>query len=758
MVDVRLTKEVREIVNKFYSSNRNVFASADNNLRLAASLYAARNWSVIASVSNIEISSNNRSCEVKQILNILDEYVTDLTKYLDKHDILLLLQNYSAVIDYCLNLYDQPVKTDGCLTTQPYELTEFCSDLLGLDKGCKVYNPFGGLGTFAIKNPQCSFRGEELNAFSWAMLQVRLDAFSNDSVYACSNSFDELEKTCNSYDCVISNPPYGIRRQKYSEFDVIKLAIDNKLKDGGSFLIVLPMAFCYGVKYKPIREYLIDNGYLTAVISLPNIFAPMTQVKTCVVVAKKERQNGFLLVDGSKFMNDSALGKGVFAYKLLLEAIDNHDDKVCTGLLTRNDLDSNMELTPSRLVYKLPEIKNPVKIGELISVYDDLSLSVPTWTYSFKDLEWSNSVLKIGKPDVSKRQRCFKYKESCLISRIGSGVTKTGVLKDAANGDLIALGIFDFAYQVERKDLISDTYLRLVLESEYVTEQINVFSRGNVIPRLSHEDFLGITIPLPSIEEQEKIVKEKLDKIMQQAGVTDTYSDLGHMTSTPFSKIGSALDTLEESNNLSLDDRSVLKYVKVNIKFISRLIDINMGLKIWEKEHSDICLYSFIKNYIEEWDMYGSQTFNIEFSCDDILKDACVSCNFDALTIMFDCLLDNANRHGFLKKYTPNNKVRIDLKVYYEKSNDESVNEEQDRIHSNVLLCISNNGKEMSPGFKKEDYITKGRFSKLTGRTGLGGYHVYSIVKSMNGNMLSIDNVQGWTKFQFLIPISLLNK
>ena len=57
-------------------------------------------------------------------------------------------------------------------------------------------------------------------------------------------------------------------------------------------------------------------------------------------------------------------------------------------------------------------------------------------------------------------------------------------------------------------------------------------------------------------------------------------------------------------------------------------------------------------------------------------------------------------------------------------------------------------------GFKIEDYISKGRFKSSTGRTGLGGYHVYEIVKGHKG-YLNISSNKSWNVVvDILLPIN----
>ena len=118
-----------------------------------------------------------------------------------------------------------------------------------------------------------------------------------------------------------------------------------------------------------------------------------------------------------------------------------------------------------------------------------------------------------------------------------------------------------------------------------------------------------------------------------------------------------------------------------------------------------------------------------------------VLANSDALMIMFDCLFDNANRHGFHKTKAPDNELAIVLLSVIK-------NEEPC-----LMMRVGNNGAPLDKDFTLNDYITRGRFKSDSGRSDLGGYHVNAVVQSMDGEMCPIISSLEWTAFEFRIPI-----
>ena len=262
---------------------------------------------------------------------------------------------------------------------------------------------------------------------------------------------------------------------------------------------------------------------------------------------------------------------------------------------------------------------------------------------------------------------------------------------------------------------------------------------------------------LPSLPQQRERIaqfraEEKyLDDIVaskERKMLKKTSSDLIHMMGTPYTRINNALDLL----SLDLDDegKTRVNYIRDNFGYIKRLIEMN-GADFNDYLKERINIVEFMERYILGWKNYGSKTFSIVFYCDGELERAnTVLANETALTIMMDCLLDNANRHGFHKTESTDNKVKIHL----------------DRTtlgnENVVILSVANNGEPMPKDFSIDDYISSGRFGSETGRSGLGGNHVFKIVSAMGGTLDFISEVvssaekdEWWTIFTISIPLTL---
>ena len=287
--------------------------------------------------------------------------------------------------------------------------------------------------------------------------------------------------------------------------------------------------------------------------------------------------------------------------------------------------------------------------------------------------------------------------------------------------------------------------------------QYQVSMEGCFLTEMDDNHGVSLKYENPSLSQQRERIAEfraeekYLDDIVaskERKMLKKTSSDLNHMMGTPYIRINNALELLSQD----VDDKgkSRIKYIRDNFGYIKRLIEMN-GANFNDYPKDKINIVGFMERYIRGWENYGSKTFSIEFYCDgDFEVENTILANETALAIMMDCLLDNANRHGFHKMSSPDNKVKIHL--------------DQTTLGNKhaVIIAVGNNGKPMPKDFSIDDYITSGKFGIDTGRSGLGGSHVYKIVSSMDGTLdfiseavSSEEKEEWWTTFMITVPLVL---
>ena len=728
VTSAQLSQEVKDIIWRFANKIRANISDANLHLAIALSLYK---WK-LEGVKYESLISN------QFIYEVMGECL-DITDYLTQDEINLLLDNYLEVVDFCLHFVDNSPKSSSEYF-QPVSLTRFCSQLANFADGSRIYNPFAGIGTYAIENPACDFFGEELSQKVYLLLLLNLLAHGKTPNYDLSNSFVGCEQKVAECDGVIATPPFNIK-DEHSEFWFANTVIEN-LKEGGKMLFIFPLNFCYGSHEEfELRKYLIEHRYLTHVIQLPAIFLPVTRIASCIVVAEKCRHDDFLVVDGSSYLSKSTAISNDFKYEELLEDIKAMNPSCCKRIKFQDAYQSACDLRPARLLWQMPEIENPTRLGDIVSIAQNADMKAGEMAFGIGELstDWLQCNIQLKEPVERVRRSVVVATEGLVVANVLRGSFALGKVLADDEGKKIAIGPSTFAFTVDSKRVILP-YLIQTLLGALVTEQVQAYSKGATINMLTRRDLLDITIPLPSLQEQQRIVKEAENAYLQQLGIAQVGSDLGHMLGTPFSKISFALLQLEESESLSARDRKNLHNLKEIFEYADRLVKVSGNLDIKSMNRRDICLYDFIQSYISKWDSFGSETFKVEFDADDNAHTALVNANEDALSIMFDCLFDNAHRHGFGKNYHPDNEVTIVM---------------LSELHDGkpyIRLRVGNNGKPMEKGFEVKDYIARGRYVSGSGRSGLGGYHVNAVVESMGGEIDSLISIPGWTAFEFLIP------
>ncbi len=200
-------------------------------------------------------------------------------------------------------------------------------------KGLQVYDPCMGSGSLMLscrnysKEPdyikyygqelmQSTFNLARMNMFLHRVLPENQHLRNGDTLDADWPTDEETE-----FDCVTMNPPYsanwsaaeGFKQdERFMDYGG-KLAPKSKadyafllhgfyhLKQTGTMAIVLPHGVLFrGAAEGSIRETLLKNGSIYAVIGLPSNMFYNTSIPTCIIVLKKHREGrDVLFIDAS---------------------------------------------------------------------------------------------------------------------------------------------------------------------------------------------------------------------------------------------------------------------------------------------------------------------------------------------------------------------------------------------------------------------------------------------------------------------------
>lgn len=207
--------------------------------------------------------------------------------------------------------------------------------MVGKDKINKVYDPTCGSGSLLLQMKkqyedhilEDGFFGQEINMTNYNL--ARMNMFLHNINY---NNFDikrgdtllnpqHLEEK--PFDAIVSNPPYSVKwvgdgdptlinddrfapagklaPKSKADFAFVMHSLNHLSNKGRAAIVCFPGIFYRGGAEKTIRQYLVDNNFVEAVISLPdNLFFGTSIATTILVLAKNKLENKTLFIDASK--------------------------------------------------------------------------------------------------------------------------------------------------------------------------------------------------------------------------------------------------------------------------------------------------------------------------------------------------------------------------------------------------------------------------------------------------------------------------
>lgn len=222
----------------------------------------------------------------------------------------------------------------------PLSLAELMTSLADLQPNLTVLDPCCGIGTLLTQAAQimctpgegCSLYGQEINHRSWALCRLRLFLLRYSVEHVTLG--DTLRQPAfvshealMRFDRVLCDMPLGrqfsseeLKFDPYcrfmflakgkipSESAFIQHAISS-LKNNGVGIVLVSHGFLFrtGMDSR-LREELVENGYITAIIGLPGKLLTKTSIETALILFEKRPHTGVLFIDAAQ-MQDQVRGK-----------------------------------------------------------------------------------------------------------------------------------------------------------------------------------------------------------------------------------------------------------------------------------------------------------------------------------------------------------------------------------------------------------------------------------------------------------------
>lgn len=713
---------------------------------------------------------SQRPSAKNEVLSLLKEERIDFDKYISRKDVSSLMGDYCAVIDFCLNPYEHQsyMSRRGEVELQPVAITKLCLSLLDdMKENDVIYNPFAGMASYPSYMPDVKFVGEEINRTTWALSQIRMDAFGANAEIALADSIANYRKNTEKYTAIITTPPFCIK----GVVPALLYMAENNLRPDGSMLCLLPESFCTAVKgsWFDMRKTLIERGWLKAVIMLPAIFQE-TNINTCVALIEPVKGQGVVMVDASKDFvasQDKYYSAkpfdASFNWESVLWTIKNQDKRYCVAM-SYEELDNKgvyLNVNPARYLFKLPEIEHDVKIlSELARVespstlgnYDGPMLMGTDFSKSYLTCAISTSSIEKKAPGNHSLR---VVRQNCMLAYVIGGKVKVGKITDiAALGGSVAVP--EEAFIITRiSDKISDDYLLKVLTEEYVGAQVVAYSTGITIKRIALADLERVLIPVPEPELQKAEIQKDLavaasvfdaNQIIAKnlADYKDKVRANKHYIGQKIRQLNSWILSLHQcfendgeaifkdqplDYDPTMTPRDIMMQIRKKAKTVGELMSI---LTVGEDfgDEGEINVRNFIEEYIQNnksslfhWqDPVFGDGYKLEAADDQTTFIPTVFAKIDAkaLTRVLDNIVSNAEVYGF-KNNDDTHKMRISTYT-----NGEGV----------VFISVENNGTPISSEILP-DVFTLGKTSSGGDdmHNGRGGYEVKEIIEHFGGTV-----------------------
>lgn len=317
----------------------------------------------------------------------------------------------------------------------PHEVSLLMSEIIAEHlKDCeeiKIYDPTSGSGSLLINIGQSvakhindankiKYYAQELKENTYNLTRMNLvmrgilpdnivtrcgDTLEDDWPYFDDNDKENTYEPLTNLDAVVSNPPYSQKwdptnKQFDPRFNGYGLAPKTKadyafllhdlyhLRSGGIMTIVLPHGVLFrGGDEGKIREKLIENNNIDAIIGLPaNIFFG-TGIPTIVMVLKKGRTNDdVLIIDASKGFTKEGKNNKLRA-RDIRKIVDTYNGRLDLPKFSRKV--SRAEIRQNEYNLNIPRYVDSSEKAESYDVYATMFGGVPKSEIGELDEEFS---------------------------------------------------------------------------------------------------------------------------------------------------------------------------------------------------------------------------------------------------------------------------------------------------------------------------------------------------------------------------------
>lgn len=276
-------------------------------------------------------------------------------------------------------------------------------------------------------------------------------------------------------------------------------------------------------KIKETRKFLVDNGFIETVISLPPNLLDNTQVPiTLIILSRNNQYIRFInaekksyLLNHKNILNEDCISSIVSACIT--------DSEISCSISSLEVINNEYNLSPK--IYIKPIVKNGIELGTLckkvtcglqipLKQLNEITSNTPTkYQYlQIKNIKYGtvgNSLPYLS--EIQEDYLDYQIKNHYIIfSKLGSPLT-VKLAEIPTEKIVIAVGHLYILELDEEK--VNPYYVRDYFESEKGQEALKSCAMGLTISHLNLERLKQLQIPMIPLEEQNRLVKEMINLI-----------------------------------------------------------------------------------------------------------------------------------------------------------------------------------------------------------------------------------------------------
>ena len=438
-------------------------------------------------------------------------------------------------------------RTDGFAT--PGCIIDLAQHLLRCKSGEKIVDIGCGTGTFItntkMKVSDAEFIGYEINSSRYCISVMRTELLGDNITICLQDVFDLVDdsKELLKFDKIFSNYPFGMRlrnlgssgkyleqlEKRYPDISkstssdwVFNALLCDLLKDGGKAVGIMASGSTWNSIDLAMRKHFVEAGLIECVISMPAKMFVGTNIPTSMIILSHGNQS-VRLIDASEIYQQGRRQNEFSKEDIEKIVAATQTDGENSKLISLDELrDNEYSLNLSRYRDNEVQYENGVIFDSVIrnitrgasctaGQLDEMISEKKTDMQFLMLSNIQNGIIDDKLPYLKKIDE--KYEKYCvknnslILSKNGTPfkiavATVPEGQKVLANGNL---------YVIELDENKSNPYyLKAFLESEQGVAALKRITVGTTIPSIGVDKLKNLIIPLPPLEEQNRIAAKYL--------------------------------------------------------------------------------------------------------------------------------------------------------------------------------------------------------------------------------------------------------